>query len=117
MFQNAVHVFKRTVVFTIRSFCEDLLRKRRVSISRHNLLQGKKPVSTTNTIYATHLYAVATTNEKTNVKEDESSVKTGTVQIVQQGVKSDKEADQTSRTCAGEEPLPERKRETGRSEP
>lgn len=39
------------------------------------------------------------------------------VQIVQQGVKSDKEADQTSRTCAGEEPLPERKRETGGSEP
>lgn len=36
---------------------------------------------TTNTIYATHyhLYAVATTDEKTNVKEDESSVKTGTV--------------------------------------
>lgn len=41
----------------------------------------KSPVSTTNTIYATHyhLYAVATTDEKTNVKEDESSVKTGTV--------------------------------------
>lgn len=33
------------------------------------------------------------------------------VQIVQQGVKSDKEADQTSRTCAGQEPLPERERQ------
>lgn len=37
--------------------------------------------------------------------------------VVSQGVKSDKEADQTSRTCTGEEPLPERKRETGGSEP
>lgn len=39
------------------------------------------------------------------------------VQIVQQGVKSDKEADQRSRTCPGEEQFPEREtREASRED-
>lgn len=74
-----------------------------------------QPVWPTNTNDATHyhLCTVTTTDEKQMSRKMKAPSRQGPcrpVQIVQQGVKSDKEADQTSRTCPGEEQFSERER-------